>query len=151
MRQGIHWHPMEPAGIDRLPAAANCLGIPVRHDPRCSSLAVAHGLWPWKWIAVGPHWFMLTGSQQWATLLHEAGHCFGAHLEKRVLLLPLFWMKWVQRLAQRQELEADRFTAEHGYGVELLGVLIRFHWADDVYYPNFQSRILALKAALKET
>ena len=119
MKHGAHWMILE------VPKGYTICGVPVRHDPDSKLIADARGIWPLKWIAVGNGWFKLPFAEQRAVLLHEAGHALKLHLEVRLLFLPLFWTGWVQQLACRQELVADRFAVENGGGHDLLRFLTR--------------------------
>lgn len=108
----------------------NCLGIPVRYDASEDGVASCSGIWPGYWINVGPGWLGLPQRQKDAVLMHEAAHVRLWHIEIRMLLLPLSWMSFVQRIMDRQEEAADRFVVEQGLGVELLEVLSK-HLDDD--------------------
>lgn len=140
MKHGIHFTPQERAGVDRLPPDTHCLDYPVRYDPELfqyiksdegkwekkSDLAQAKWFHRRPYIAVGPNWFKLTGPEQWAVLLHEAGHLHYRHTWKRLPYAPIHWLKVSKRLAWRQELEADSFVAENGYGAAMLKYLFRY-------------------------
>lgn len=118
------------------------------YDEQCERVAVARGLFFNRRIVVGPAFYDLPKRQQDAVLAHEEAHCRGWHLELRLLLLPLFWTRWARRLAARQELTADDFAVEQGYGVELLEFLR--HDDGGEYYPDPLLRRLHLLRRIKE-
>jgi hypothetical protein len=149
MRRGIRWTPSHPPGVDRVPEGMCYEGYPVHFDKDCG-LAQAKGIWPFKSIAVGPLWFTLTGAEQQACLLHEVGHNRRFHLEKRLLVLPFFWIGFIQRMAARQEMEADAFAAREGYGLHFLKVISRHHQTDGEFYPSFGERIQNLYRLINE-
>src|SRR5271154_6050423 len=122
------------------PEKTEIFGIPIIYDPYSPHVAMARGLWFNRKIVVGPKWTMMDQRTAHAVALHEARHCLSFHMEKRVLgfsilcapalLLPikitlaliLFFALFalVEEWFSRQELEADRFAVDAGYGVELL-------------------------------
>lgn len=106
-----------------------CMGIPVRYDPACKYVSVARGVLRWKRIVVGPAFLRLPEREQGACLLHEAGHCKLRHAEKRILKawLILFGLKRLIAYWHAQELEADRYAAGCGYGLDLVAFLSRFN------------------------
>ena len=121
------------------------LGIPVRYAPQWSGLARARGIWPWQSIVVGRAFWRLTRRDQNAVLFHEAHHCRARHLEKRLLLLPLFWTRFAARRAREHEYAADAFCARQGYGVDLARVIWRFHTGPgDEFYPSSSERCARL-------
>ncbi len=144
MKRGGKGKPVE-VGIDRLAADARCHGIPLKHDPTVH-LAQAHGIGRRGWIGVSDAFFLLTGREQRAVLLHEEAHLRGHHLVKRLLFLPLFWTPWGMKLAVKQELEADAFAASCGFGAELLRVVRRY--PSGHYYPDKNARIAHLEALI---
>ena len=115
------------------------LGIPVYFKPDTHEVAYSTGIWPFKRIVIGPRWLQLDTDERMGVLMHEAKHCLAFHLEIRLLLLPLFWTDWVLRIAHRQELDADAFAIEQGYGAGILRVIVRFREQDE-YYPSFNDR-----------
>jgi len=119
MRRGIKYEPISNCGVDRIPDDYACDGYPVFYLEGLTIIAHAMTL-PYKHIIVGPSFFVLTGGEQWAVLLHEAGHLAKNHFWKRVLWVPLCWTKAAERMAQLQELEADRYVITKGYGPALL-------------------------------
>lgn len=141
MRRGIKWTPTHPPGVDRLHPNQKFMGYPLRHTPGADLYAEAHGVWKWKWIEVGDPWFRLSGAQQQAVLLHEVGHLRHFHLEKRLALLPIFWSGIARRVAQQQEMQADEFAAQHGYGLALGMFLGQNHRGDGEFYPRIQERL----------
>jgi len=121
--------------------------LPIRFDAK-AQLAQAHGFGMRRgWIGVGEGWYELTSRERHAVLLHEEAHLRGHHLLWRLLLLPLIWTPWAKALAVRQELEADAFAAEQGYGVDLLRVIRRY--PSGHYYPTKHERITHLEAAIE--
>lgn len=123
-------------------------GIPVAFDPNCRTVAQARGFWPFFRISVGPQWYELDAQQRVAFLLHEVGHCRGHHALKRIAALPLVLL-WVlgdkcgelaRRVTQEQELEADRFAADHGYAQPLAHGLGRHPSMPSPFYPDTNVR-----------
>ncbi len=119
-------------------------GFEVYYDPNTDQLAHAAGLFRRKRLVVGPIWWNLRSRERHAVLLHEVGHCIYRHLEVRVALIPLFWTAWVARLAQRQELQADAFVREQGYGADLMAVLRRYESEQGEFYPSIDERAAVL-------
>ena len=117
----------------------NVLGIPVYFNPATDEMAYATGVWPFKRIVIGPRWLTLDTGERMGVLMHEAKHCLAFHLEIRLLLLPVSWMNWVLRLCHQQELDADAFAVEQGYGRDLLRLVTRFREGNE-YYPSFDDR-----------
>jgi Peptidase family M48 len=122
-------------------------GIPVVHEPH-EPLAVTKGIWPRKRIVVGDRFFRYSRREQAAILHHEVAHALNFHLEIRWLLVPVFWSDLALRVAIQQELDADRFAADHGYGVELMNV-IRHSTGGD-FYPSTEQRCAHLTNLLRE-
>jgi hypothetical protein len=153
MKRGIKHMalPNPPVGAPQL---GEVCGIPVRYQPQSKHMADARGVWPVKWIAVGPMWFTLTPREQQAVLYHEVWHCLALHMEKRLLGLPLFWTRWVREWAYNQEFDADEFAVAHGYGVELREVIKRHSAAHDPhldpFHPHPQQRVLRLQKMIRE-
>lgn len=140
---------------DPLPSAGRMLGLvvsgfEVEFDPDTEQLAQAIGVGRWRRIVVGPRWFGLYRRERYAILLHEAGHLLHHHLALRLLALPLYWTGFGQRFAVRQELQADAFVAQQGYGADLLAVLIKVPVTRGPFYPDFDERTRALTRAIKE-
>ena len=125
-------------------------GVPVHYSSE-AGVARAIGLWPRKRILVGPLWFALPPSERQAVLYHEAKHCLAFHMEIRLLLVPLCWLGSVRRLAQRQELAADRHAADNGYGMEMLRFVRRMQDVDDEFYPSVHDRCAHLSRYLRES
>jgi len=149
MKHGVNYKNPGPCGIDRLPEDFHCLGYPVEYDE--DSPYVAHAVtFHVKHIVVGPAWFTVSGGEQWAVLLHEAGHLVSNHFWKRVLWIPLCWTKAAERMAQLQELEADDFVIRQGYGAELLRFFSRaLHLPDDSFHPDMRVRYLYVEGQTK--
>lgn len=124
------------------------LGIPVVFDPRCATLAVARGLWPFKRIAVGPEWYRLDVGERLGVLFHEAGHCVGLHMEKRLAAAPLLFIApgFIRRFTHAQEIEADRFAADQGYALDLARVLESRPAPESLFYPSNEVRSAILRA-----
>lgn len=130
------------------------LGIPVVYDPACRTLAQARGVWPFFRIVVGREWFALEGEARAAMLLHEVGHCRRHHTVKRIAGLPLLilWVigakcgEIVRALAQQQELEADRFAADQGFGLHLAHALSEIKTPESPFYPSNDVRAAILMA-----
>ena len=127
------------------------MGIPICVDLGSHLMADSRGIWWWKKIVLGASWFNLESTQKQAVLLHEAAHCLKFHLEKRLLAIPLLFLRpaFATEIAMRQEIEADRFAAERGFGVELLSVLSKFSHGGQ-FYPTFKEREAALVRIIKE-
>ena len=125
-------------------------GVEVYYDPDTEQLAHAVGVWWRKRIVVGPIWWTLHRRERYAILLHEAGHCRRYHLEVRLLWLPLFWTEFAARLCRQQELAADAFVAEQGYGADLLAALRRLETVPGTFYPSHEERYAALERRIKE-
>jgi Zn-dependent protease with chaperone function len=121
-------------------------GIPVVFDASCDRVAVARGVWPFKKIAVGPSLNLLSERERFAVLYHEAAHCKRFHMEARILLLPLLLLSRIVRyFTHRHEFSADRFAAEHGWGVDLATWLMRVNQPESDFYPSCAERVRALK------
>jgi hypothetical protein len=146
------------------PEKTEIFGIPIIYDPYSPHVAMARGLWFNRKIVVGPKWTLMDQRTAHAVALHEARHCQAFHMEKRVLgfallctpalLLPikitlaliLFFalFTFVEEWFSRQELEADRFAVDAGYGVELLR-WVMLHPQSPPFYPSFEQRCRALE------
>ena len=156
-----------------LPPKEVC-GVPVyfRMDTK-HPIADARGYGKKAHIVVGPGWYRLDPATQRSILYHEARHILGHHREIRVFMLALLavpalmLLPWpvllcitlttimyfcVQRIAQDQELEADRFAAEQGSGAELLAFLRACGppGVPPFFYPDFERRIGSLKRFMEE-
>jgi hypothetical protein len=149
MKRGAKWRSLGEGLEPRPPQRV--FGIPIFYNPQSKQLAEAKGIWPWKRIIVGPAWFSLNSGSRMAVLMHEAKHCLAFHLEKRLLMLPLFWTTWVLKVTHRQEMDADAFAVEQGYGVELLGVIQRFRVEDGDFYPTYAERAKHLRERIHAT
>lgn len=129
-------------------------GIPVVYDARCRTVAQACGVWPFFRIVVGPEWFALEGEARAALLLHEVGHCRHHHSVKRFVALPLviLWAmgEWcgqvVRALTHQQEIEADRFAADHGFAADLARALELHPAVESPFYPSHDVRTAILRA-----
>jgi Zn-dependent protease with chaperone function len=129
------------------------LGIPVHFDPSFTGVAQARGFWPFKRISVGPRWVKLKRAEQHAVLYHEAGHCKLFHMEQRLLYLPILFLSLISKRAKRiiadmthgQELEADGFAAQHGFGIDLASMLMRHAATESQFYPDNRIRVARLK------
>ena len=146
MKHGVKWVETPPVGLDRLPESYFVLGIPVQYNPAVDTIAQSVGFLKKK-ILIGNAWFRLSGVEQQAVLYHEAWHCLDFHLEKRLLLLPLCWTQWAQRIARKQEIDSDAYAAHVGYGEAMLRVIMR-HQSGGPFYPSNKERIHALKTLL---
>ncbi len=111
-------------------------------------MAKASGFFFNRRIVIGPAFYGLPKRQQDAVLAHEEGHCRGWHFELRLLMLPLFWTRWAQKLAIRQELAADAYAVQRGFGVELLHFLA--HDSGGEFYPCPALRARVLRRRIKE-
>jgi hypothetical protein len=149
VKHGIRYQTPGVAGLDALPEDFHCHGYPVKHLPECNYVAVAM-MFHVKHIVVGNAWFLLSGGEQWAVLLHEVGHLEKNHFWKRLLWLPLCWTKRAERMAQLQELEADHYVITKGYGLELLRFFRRaLHLPQGDFHPNMALRYLYVEEKLK--
>lgn len=152
---------------------AAILGIPIEFHSNSALPADSRGMFWRRRIVVGPNWLKLDRRTQRAVLLHEAWHVQRFHREQRTLMLfalalPTLWLApWsvigavaltlaiyagVEWLAQRQELDADRFAAQHGFGNDLLAYVKRNGPPPTLptFYPDFEDRCEALEKAIKE-
>lgn len=127
-------------------------GIPVVADGASPWIADARGFWPLKRIVVGWRWFCLSEREREAVLLHEAAHCLRWHMEKRLLYLPLLFLRpaVAKALCAKQECEADWFAAKVGYGAELAAVLKRFPPEGGAFYPSLDERLPRLMEAIED-
>jgi Zn-dependent protease with chaperone function len=178
MKRGIRFRslPNPPVGdvveLFTIDKAASILGVPVEYSAHHAGVADARGFWWNKRIVVGPAWLKLDPRTQRSILLHEVCHCKGFHMEQRALgmillgipavLLPLplvlallafgaiYFLLY--RLGVQQELAADAFAAEQGYGVELLAWVKKMGppLEPPTYYPPFEARCNKLEAKIKE-
>src|SRR6516162_6718645 len=119
MRRGIKWTPPPPLGMESLPGGYRIFGFRVRATKNRRVVARARGIWPWRWIDVGPHFFTLSLQMQEAVLLHEVGHLRAFHMEQRALLFPVAWTKWAIKVCHAQEFVADAFAVQRGYLIPL--------------------------------
>jgi hypothetical protein len=117
----------------------------------------AAGIWPFHMIRISGPFLRLDEDMQKALFWHEVAHCRLFHREKRILLaLPLLLVGALRRFAHAQELEADRYCVDHGYGRPLLRFLT---WArsgqpatpaeGDYWHPDLGERIEALAAYMR--
>lgn len=152
-------------------ATNNCLGIPVRYDPKAAVLVDSRGVGRWQEIVVGPGFFSLPPREQMSFLLHEAGHCKLGHVGKLawfILRSPrrlavFLWLglsstsqaEFFGRIAdllpevaayrKAQEFQADRFAAECGYGADLARAFRRLSPTDGgPFHPHPLERIARL-------
>lgn len=125
MKHGAHYYPFgqRESGMQVIPDRFEVHGIPVRLNTASRHLAEARGLWPFKTIVVNAEFFGLDHREQYAVLWHEVGHCVHFHLEKRLLLVPVFWTRFAQRVTVEQELQADAYAKMRGYADDLARVL----------------------------
>lgn len=128
------------------PSRPDCLGIPVRFDPRMRGISNSRGVGRWKAIFVGSAFGQFPPREQAAILLHEAGHCKLRHLEQR--LKRLHWAFWkphvLAAFCAAQEFEADRFAAGCGYGADLARAFSRLQGTDTPLHPPMAERIARL-------
>jgi Zn-dependent protease with chaperone function len=148
MRKGVKFRPIS---VDVAPPE-KYLGIRLAVDRTSKLMADSRGIWPFKRIVLGASWFLFSPREREAVLCHEAAHCKLFHLEKRMLLIPLLFLRpaLVTEISIAQELEADRFAAERGFGVELLDVLRKLGGKEGQFYPSFERRAEALRKIIKE-
>lgn len=132
-----------------LPFYCNFLGVPVHMTDDVDIVAQARGIWPWKKIVVGPVWHTLATDLRTAILLHEIWHVKMFHVEQRLLMIPLYWTKWVRRIVEEQEFRCDAHAAECGFGLEMARVIRRIHAQDpSEWHPKPGTRILRLMKAI---
>jgi len=149
MKHGVRYGDPGRVGLDALPADYHCHGYAVRYIAECRYVALAL-MFPVKHIVVGPSWFLLSGGEQWAVLLHEAGHLERNHFWKRLLWVPICWTKRAERMAQLQELEADHYVIRKGYGMELLRFFTRsLSLPQGDFHPDISVRYLYVEEQLK--
>jgi len=131
-------------GIRELPLRAEIDGVPVVLDPDSPDIAHAAGFWPLKRIVVNPAWFELDAEVQGAVLRHELHHCKAFHMEIRLLMLPICWTKFAQRVGQAQELAADAYAAKMGYRNELIRFIARHQTCAEPFHVAPMTRIASL-------
>jgi Zn-dependent protease with chaperone function len=78
-------------------------------------------LW-WKRVRVSDKFYALPEDQQFAVLMHEFGHLYHHHTEKRILCLVFSPWRLIETM-KRQEFEADRYAASQGCADALIEVL----------------------------
>jgi hypothetical protein len=172
MKRGIKFRPLDnpPVGPPK-----EVLGIPIVYAVDSKhAVADARGFGKRARIVVGPMWHRLDVRMQAAVLYHEAGHILGRHRELRaammiLLCLPAFLLlPWVllacivstlvvyfviERWAQNQEIDADRFAARMGFGREMLH-FVRSAGPPPMppfFYPDYERRCGALIRELEGT
>ncbi len=119
-------------------------GIGVYFERDLPRIADARGFWPFrKFIVVGLAWIRLPYRQRIAVLHHEAEHCRKRHMEKRLLLLPLLFAapRFVRNVCRAQEIEADKFAAANGFGLDLARLLERSREPESMFYPSYEARV----------
>jgi len=122
------------------------LGYEIKFNVRCLALVESVGIWPWKWIEVSRGFYQLSPRMQRAVLLHELGHIYALHQEKRILrfLDALFRPEKFREMCHNQEHDADRFATQLGFGDELCRLYAALKEQDypgAELYPSLQSRI----------
>lgn len=174
MKRGIRW-----SGIvlsDPIPDPETVMGIPIFYVTDSKhAVADARGFGKWARIVVNkPVWSRLDASARLAVLYHEAGHIKARHKEIRLFLLvmlglpSLVLLSWqvlfclvltvgvyflLQKVAQHQETEADRFAAKNGFGPAMLS-LVRAAGPPHIppfFYPDFERRVGSLVRFLEES
>lgn len=148
MRSGIRFESQERQPTRELPEGAHLGEYPILVDPFCP-FAEARGRGRKRHLVVGPGWFKLTGGEQWALLWHEVGHHVHRHLAKRLWLLPFFLTGWARNICFQQEMEADRYCANMGYGREMRRFLCTYPNGGD-YHPSRWVRLQALDRAIND-
>lgn len=101
----------------------------------------------WGTIQLGDDFYLLPPEEQFAVLAHEQGHIYHRHAWKRLKWILTFrailhWDDFLM-LCEKQELEADRYAVDKGYGTGLLQFL---KWqyplnSKALGYPTAQQRI----------
>lgn len=129
------------------------LGIPVRYDRKFREVSETRGLWPWKKIIVGDAFVALEERARAAILLHEAAHAKLFHLEKRIAFaITNFWRpSGIGRYCQQQELQADAFATECGYGRDLALVFSRLKDSGGTFHPSAKERIDRIGERLRQS
>jgi hypothetical protein len=177
MKQGIYFKPNSgmSSGAERGPGwyFPKVCGIEVIYKPESKyRIADARGFGKRAHIVVGVAFPRLQPRVQQAILHHEAGHILKRHREMRVLataamLAPLAFLPvpvllpalaaasiyfLVERLAQKQEVDADLFAVKQGYGPELLGFVQMVGPPPNVpfFYPDYERRCAELVRAMGE-
>ena len=116
-------------------------GIPICFNEEYAGLARSVGLWPRKRIIIGTRFMVLKHEERIAVLLHETHHCRAFHLEKRILLIPFLWTKWIEKVCRQHELDADSYASNNGFGAEMLSVIHKFFRNPiDEFYPTYEQR-----------
>jgi hypothetical protein len=125
------------------------LGIPVLYRPESKHIAHAVGIWR-KRIVVNVLWSTLPYDERRALLYHEAKHCLDNHMLARVKWIPFYWTAGARRLAHDQEIAADHFAFQMGYGLGMLRYLHRFrNDSGSDFYPAPLVRCERLRQSLR--
>ncbi len=132
-------------------------GVRFAPDPRIvrtegAYIAKTVALGPWTHIRTGTLFEALPHGFQRAVLLHEEGHIRLKHVLQR---LTIAWRLLTFRAtvadlraeSHRQELEADRYAASHGYAHQIVG-LARLGLGGGMWHPSANERIENLKEYL---
>jgi|SRR5580765_3075749 len=103
---------------------------------------------PWGTVQVGPYFELLPQEMQIAVLAHEEGHIFHKHALKRILwvisLCAFFNKEKYWLMCEAQELEADKYAADHGHARGLAAYLKLLTNEKKLGYPLNGERIKRL-------
>jgi Zn-dependent protease with chaperone function len=99
-------------------------------------------LW-WKRIRLSDRFYALPDHKQFAVIMHEFGHLFYHHTEKRILCL-IFTPWRLIPMMHRQEFEADRYAASLG-GADALIEMLQGVGDGELFHPSNADRRAALK------
>lgn len=103
---------------------------------------------PWGTIQTGDYFCLLNEYEKAAVMLHEK-----AHLRNRDALRRLWWIvslrivwdrEWVFDRCVEQELAADRYVRERGFGPGMISFLHRFPSGSSALHPSSRQRLEAL-------
>lgn len=106
-------------------------------------------------IYVGAEFLALPKVEQGGLMMHEQGHIRYHHQIKRllaVLMIPFRGADWFYGFCQRQELEADRYSVEHGGGFGMLAFFMHDKPPlPDPYYPSYEERVVHIAKCMMES
>lgn len=110
------------------------------------------GFWKWSLVIVGRDFNRLNVFEQQAVIMHELGHRFFHHFWERMLWIlnpvVLFQSEEFSRRLKRQEIEADNYAAERGYGRVLYALFEKLDWEESFSHPDKQTRLDNLRKYL---
>lgn len=99
-------------------------------------------------VLVGARFEILSRIEQEAVLAHEVGHIENHHTLKRWWwILSCQWRKLGER-CKNQELEADAYAADAGFGPGLVKFLRRTKFPESAWHPAYYDRVLNIQRYL---